>query len=143
MAQGVGAEAVGEGEEAVRKVVLGQPRDDAALLHVGPAGDVDDQVAELLPVAHHVDGAGAHLGVAPRHRHRRRERAVDAEHHRLRLPVRQQETVIAAQGHVVQSRSVAMATASKRLGSQLFATVSLNGSVHCWTFLDYGNLKIG
>lgn len=44
------SEAVAEGDDAVREVVLRQPGHHAVLLHVGPACYIHDQVACVLPV---------------------------------------------------------------------------------------------
>uniref|UniRef100_A0A182QYT3 Uncharacterized protein n=1 Tax=Anopheles farauti TaxID=69004 RepID=A0A182QYT3_9DIPT len=79
----IGRQAVGEGDEPVREVVLAEPGEDALLLHIRPSRHVHEQIAELLPVPAHVDRAGPHLRVLPRHRHGRGERAVDAEHDAL------------------------------------------------------------
>lgn len=50
VAQRVVDQAVAEGDDAVREVVLREPGHHALLLHVGPAGHVHDQVAQILPV---------------------------------------------------------------------------------------------
>lgn len=107
MAQRVVDQAVAEGHHAVREVVLRQPGHHALLLHVGAAGHVHDQVAQILPVPagrkapvsaataaataaaargllpHHVHGSGPHLRVAAHDGHAGGERAVNAEHHEL------------------------------------------------------------
>lgn len=50
LAQGVVDEPLGEKHHALGEVVLREPRHHPLLLHVGPTGDVDDQVPEVLPV---------------------------------------------------------------------------------------------
>lgn len=50
LAQWVVGEAIAEGDDAVRKVVLRQPGHHAVLLHIRPARYVHDQVAGVLPV---------------------------------------------------------------------------------------------
>lgn len=50
LAQGVVDEALREKHHALREVVLREPWHHPLLLHVGPAGDVDYQVAKVLPV---------------------------------------------------------------------------------------------
>ena len=84
VAQRVGAQPVGERQEAVREVVLGQPRHYAALLHVRPPCYVYDEVAQLLPVPDNIHSSRPDFGISARHRDGRRERPVDAEDDGLR-----------------------------------------------------------
>lgn len=43
-------EPIAEGDDAMGEVVLCQPRYHPLLLHVGAARDIDNEVAEVLPV---------------------------------------------------------------------------------------------
>lgn len=111
MPQRVVDQAFAEGHHAVREVVLREPGHHALLLHVGTAGHVHDQVAQVLPVPggggkrsgerhrrrvrpppapelspHHVHGPGPHLRVAAHDGHAGGEGAVDAEDDELRPP---------------------------------------------------------
>lgn len=56
LAQWVVGEAIAEGDDAVRKVVLRQPGHHAVLLHIGPARYIHNQVARVLPVPVGWDG---------------------------------------------------------------------------------------
>ncbi len=62
-----------EEDHAEREVVLAEPVGDLVVLDVGPRRHVDDEVAEVLPVADDVDGAGAHFRVGARDRNVGRE----------------------------------------------------------------------
>uniref|UniRef100_A0A182J4Q5 Uncharacterized protein n=1 Tax=Anopheles atroparvus TaxID=41427 RepID=A0A182J4Q5_ANOAO len=112
VAERVGRESVGERDEPVRKVVLAEPGEHALLLHVGPASDVNEQVAELLPVARNVDGASAHLRVLTGHRYGRGKRTVDAEHDALGLGWHHRQVevngrVVSSHNHLDREDSVA------------------------------------
>lgn len=69
MSQRVVDQAVAEGNNAVREVVLREPGHNALLLHVGTAGHVHDQVAQILPVPvrerHPVSAAAWHQPQPP------------------------------------------------------------------------------
>jgi hypothetical protein len=54
-------------------------------LHIRPTGYVDDQVAVLLPVAHHVHCSWPHSRILGRDRHTGCEWPVYAEYYALRL----------------------------------------------------------
>ena len=83
----IGTEAVGKGEQSVGEVVLSQPGHDPSLLHIRPARDVDDQIAQLLPVSYDIDGASLHFGVSTSYGHGGSERSVNAEDDSLRLEI--------------------------------------------------------
>lgn len=51
-------QAVTEGHHTVREIVLSQPCHHPLLLHVGSAGHIDDEVAQVLPVS--VEARGRH-----------------------------------------------------------------------------------
>lgn len=51
LSQGVVDQAFGEEDHPVGEVVLREPGHHALLLHVRAPGDVDDQVAQVLPVS--------------------------------------------------------------------------------------------
>ena len=50
MSQGVGGKAVGERNQSVGEIVLGEPGDDLVVLDVGTTGRVYYEVSQLLPV---------------------------------------------------------------------------------------------
>ena len=51
VAQRISGETVCKADQSQREVVTSQPGDDLLQLHAGAPRDVDDQVAELLPVS--------------------------------------------------------------------------------------------
>ena len=51
VAQRVRGETVGEADQAEGEVVPGEPGHNLLQLHAGPARDVDDEVAQVLPVS--------------------------------------------------------------------------------------------
>lgn len=51
VAQRVVHQAITEGHHTVREIVLSQPCHHPLLLHVRPAGHIDDEVAQVLPVS--------------------------------------------------------------------------------------------
>ena len=68
VAERVSGETVSKADQAEGEVVPGEPRDNLLQLHAGSARDVDDEVAQLLPVSHNIHRAGPHLRVLPAHR---------------------------------------------------------------------------
>ena len=54
VAEGVGGDPVSKADQTLGEVVTGEPCDDLLELHTRSAGDVDDEVPEVLPVPHHV-----------------------------------------------------------------------------------------
>ena len=50
MAERVGGDTVSEADQTLGEVVTGEPSDDLLELHAGPAGHVDDEISEVLPV---------------------------------------------------------------------------------------------
>lgn len=104
-------QALGEEDHPVGEVVLREPRHHTLLLHIGPTRDVDDQVAQVLPMPEYamqnvtkkkkalkcqlngrrnlpddVDGSWTDFGVAAHDGNAGGERAVDAEDHALHGP---------------------------------------------------------
>ena len=63
----------------LREVVLLEPLTDTILLHVGPRRHIDNQVTQLEPVAHHVDGGGTHARIRPRQADRSGKRSINRE----------------------------------------------------------------
>ena len=60
-------ESICKADQALGEVVHGEPGHDLPELHAGPPRDVYDEVAQVLPVTHHVHRAGPHLRVLTRH----------------------------------------------------------------------------
>lgn len=50
LSKGIMNQAFGKEDHPVGKIVLRQPGDHALLLHVRAAGDVDDQITQVLPM---------------------------------------------------------------------------------------------
>lgn len=65
VAQWVVHQAITEGHHAVREVVLSQPCYHPLLLHVGPAGHINNEVAQVLPVSVEVRAGVVSNGCSP------------------------------------------------------------------------------
>jgi len=92
------AQAIAEKHHAQREVMLAKPVRHLVVLDVGPGRHINNQIAQVLPVADNVDGAWAHLWVRASDGYVSCKRAVDAEHNRL--------GVSRQHGHVELNRAV-------------------------------------
>ncbi len=63
MTQRVREDSIEEESETRGEVVLGEPCGDLAVLHIGPSGHVDEEIAQTVPIAHYIHTACAHLWV--------------------------------------------------------------------------------
>ncbi len=63
MTQRVGEDPIEEESETRGEIVLGEPCGDLPVLHIGPSGHVDKEVAQTVPIAHYIHTACTHFGV--------------------------------------------------------------------------------
>ncbi len=63
MTQRVGEDPIEEESETRGEVVLSEPSGDLPVLHIGPSGHVDEEIAQTVPISHYIHAACTHFWV--------------------------------------------------------------------------------